>query len=463
MTHYVLDARTATPHFPGIGRYMTNLAAALAPLLASDECLTILHHSDHPPALPDSPAVTLVPVDVSPFALAQQWQIPRLLRGFASRNQESGIRSQESGVRSERAAAQPRSSVVGRRSSVLYHSGFNLMPYAPGVPTIVTLHDLIPLLMPEQSSGRARLLARWANVLALRAARVALAISEATRRDYLAHFRVPAERIITTPLAADRAFRPQPDAAIAALRARYALPERYVLYLGSNKPHKNLVGLIEAWQIAPTGSKSANQRINESTNGRISESASQQIGKSAERGSRLTFDVSRTPALAPKHSAGASVTSHASRLVIAGAWDDRYPEAKQRVAALGLGDSVRFLGPVPEADLPALYAGAELFVFPSLYEGFGLPVLEAMACGTPVICSNTSSLPEVAGDAAVQVDPLDVDALATAIGRVLGDEALAEELRQRGLQQAARFTWAQTAQQTLAVYRSQMAGLAQTH
>jgi len=416
MIRYVLDARTATPHFPGIGRYMTNLAAALAPLLASDECLTILHHSDHPPALPDSPAVTLVPVDVSPFALAQQWQIPRLLRGFASREQGAGSRSQESGVRSEGAAVQYPSSVAGRRSSVvLYHSGYNLMPYAPGVPTIVTLHDLIPLLMPEQSSGRARLLARWANALALRAARVALAVSEATRRDYLTHFRVPTERIVTVPSAADPAFRPQPDDAIAALRARLALPERYVLYLGSNKPHKNLVGLIEAWKIA-----------------------NQQVGRSANQ--QIPDHVSR-------------ITHHASRLVIAGAWDDRYPEAKQRVAALGLSDSVMFLGPVAGADLPALYSGAKLFVFPSLFEGFGFPVLEAMACGTPVICSNVSSLPEVAGNAALQVDPRNTDALAAAMDRVLGDAALRQEMRREGLAQAGRFSWTRTAQQTLDAYR----------
>jgi len=125
--------------------------------------------------------------------------------------------------------------------------------------------------------------------------------------------------------------------------------------------------------------------------------------------------------------------------------------------------AVLFPGFVSDDDLPGVYAGAQLLVMPSLYEGFGFPVLEAMACGTPVICSNVSSLPEVAGTAALQVDPRDTDALAAAMDRVLGDEALAEELRQRGLQQAARFTWAQTAQQTLAVYRSQMAGQAQTH
>ena len=380
MTHYVLDARTATPHFPGIGRYVTNLAAALAPLLTSDERLTILHQPDHRPALPDCAAVTLVPVAISPFALAQQWQIPRLLH---------------------------------RLRADVYHSGYNLMPYAPGAPTILTVYDLIPLLMPEQSSGRARLLARWANILALRAARVALAISEATRRDYLAHFRVPAERIIATPLAADPAFRPQPDAAITTLRTRYALPERYVLYLGSNKPHKNLLGLVEAWQMARGEWRAADGEPPTVTRG----------------------------------------TDHALRLVIAGAWDERYPEAQQRVAALGRNDSVVFLGPVAEPDLPALYAGAELFVFPSLYEGFGFPVLEAMACGTPVICSNVSSLPEVAGAAALQVDPRNAGALASAINRVSSDAALRRSMRQEGLVQAGRFSWTRTAQQTLSAYR----------
>lgn len=113
-----------------------------------------------------------------------------------------------------------------------------------------------------------------------------------------------------------------------------------------------------------------------------------------------------------------------------------------------------FLGPVPEADLPALYAGAALFVFPSLYEGFGLPVLEAMACGVPVICSNTSSLPEVAGEAAIMVNPLDVDGLAAAMERVLGDQALREEMSGKGMMQAGSFSWERTARETLQVYES---------
>ncbi|OIO91123.1 MAG: hypothetical protein AUK03_11895 [Anaerolineae bacterium CG2_30_64_16] len=396
MPHYILDTRTATPHFPGIGRYVTNLARGLAPLLARDERLTLFYDPAHPPSVSPTGIAQLVPVATSPFSLQQQWVIPRLLRQIAG------------------------------GAPAIYHSAYILMPYAPGVPTVLTVYDLIPLLLPGQSSGRARLLARTANALALRAARRVLAISAATRADYIRHMGVLPERIMTVPLAADPVFRPQAPAVVAALRSRLYLPERYVLYLGSNKPHKNLVRLVEAWGRANC---------------------------------RLQTACPVVPGIAD------------CRLVIAGAWDDRFPDAQQRAEVLGLADCIRFLGPVAEADLPALYAGAALFVFPSLYEGFGMPVLEAMACGTPVICANGSSLPEVVGDpsagsgqaAAIQVDPLDVDALAATIGRVLGDEALAEELRGRGLRQAARFTWTQTAQQTLAVYRSQMAGPAQTH
>jgi alpha-1,3-rhamnosyl/mannosyltransferase len=113
---------------------------------------------------------------------------------------------------------------------------------------------------------------------------------------------------------------------------------------------------------------------------------------------------------------------------------------------------VIFAGPVAEEDLPALYSGATLFVFPSLYEGFGLPVLEAMACGTPVVCSNVSSLPEVAGDAARLADPLDVDALATTISQALASEELRQAMLRRGMELAAKFSWEQTARETLAVY-----------
>ena len=373
MPHYVLDARTATPHFPGIGRYVTNLARALGPLLAPDERLTLLHDPAHPLAChtersEESLAVQAVPVAISPFALAQQWTVPRLLR---------------------------------RLQADLYHSAYILMPYRPGLPTVLTVYDLIPLLLPQHSTPRARLFVRLTTTLALRASCRVLAISEATRRDYLAHFRLPPERIVIVPLAADPIFRPQPAEAVAAARGRYGLPDRYALYLGSNKPHKNLVGLVEAWG-----------------------------------------------------SAECRVQNAEYQLVIAGAWDERFPEPRRRVVELGLDERVRFLGPVAEEDLPALYSGATLFTFPSLYEGFGLPVLEAMACGTPVVCSNRSSLPEVAGEAAMLADPLNVEELAAAIGRVLADPTLQTAMRAKGLAQAQRFTWQQVGAQTLAVYRA---------
>lgn len=374
MSHYVLDARTATPHFPGIGRYVTSLAQALVPQLRPGERLTLLCHPDHPISLPAGGAVQVYPLAVSPFSLAQQWAVPGLLR---------------------------------RLAADLYHSPYYLMPYRPGVRTVLTVYDVIPLRHPEHSSTRARLLFRLTTALALRSAAQVIAISEAARQDFVADFHVPANRIRAIPLAADPAFRPQPPQVVEDVRRRYDLPDRFVLYLGSNKPHKNLVRLVQAW-----------------------------------------LDVGRRLQVA------------GCRLVIAGAWNPRYPEARMlaeqannlRPSTFNL-QTIVWLGRVPEADLPALYAAAAAFVFPSLYEGFGLPVLEAMACGTPVICSAVSSLPETAGDAALLVDPTDVNALAAALARVLIEPGLAADLRARGFAQAARFNWERTAAETLSIYR----------
>lgn len=388
--HFVLDARTATPHFPGIGRYVTNLARALIPLLTPEERLTVLYDPAHPPALPLTDQVQLAPVPVTPFTLAQQGALPRLLRSLRAD---------------------------------LYHSAYYLMPYRPGVPTVLTVYDLIPLLFPAHSTFRARLLFRWTTWLALRAARRVITISEATRRDLLARFRLPAERVTAIPLAADPALAPQPLAAIADLRARYALPEQFLLYLGSNKPHKNLVRLVEALAKAKGEWRIANSEG--------------QMAKGEGRGER---------------GEGRKKGEDGMTLVVAGAWDPRYPEARQRAEALGLGETVRWLGPVPEGDLPALYSAATAFVFPSLYEGFGLPVLEAMACGTPVVCANTSSLPEVAGEAAVYFDPTNVNQVAEVLGRVWGDADLRAALRERGLLRAQAFAWRRTAEQTRQVY-----------
>jgi glycosyltransferase involved in cell wall biosynthesis len=370
VTRYALDARTATDHFPGIGRYVFNLARAMRPLLHGDERLLVLRDPAGSSPWDWTPLaggrLQVVDVPVSPFSPRQQWAIPRLLR---------------------------------RTGTALYHSPYYLMPYRPGRPSLLTVYDLIPLLFPQTVSRRARLFFRWTTALALRAAVRVVAISEATRRDLLAAYRSLLEKVVVTPLAADPAFHPRSPAEVESLRRRYALPERYVLYVGSGKPHKNLTQLVGAW-------------------------------------SRI------------RRSPPATGTS----LVIAGPSDPRYLEPRQRADTLGLDDVV-WLGPVPEPDLPALYTGATVFVFPSLYEGFGLPVLEAMACGTPVACSNTSSLPEVTGDAALTFEPTDAASIADALAHLLGDADLRAELRGQGLRRAAGFSWERTARQTLAQYR----------
>ena len=365
---FCLDARTVHPHFPGVGRYAASLAHALPAVLEPSERLVVLRDQTAPAAWvhgdTGSGRVQVVDVAVSPFSLRQQWVIPPLLR---------------------------------RLDVGLYHSPYYLMPVRPGVPTVVTLHDLIPLRYPQLFTTTQRLIYRVATRLALRASRVVISVSAATAQDVEALLGLSAERVVVIPEAADPSFRPQPDAVVAALRQRLSLPQEYVLYVGSNKPHKNLVRLVEAWaRLRPAGTV----------------------------------------------------------LVIAGAWDARFPQARQRAVALGVTEHVHFIGPVADADLAALYSGALLFVFPSECEGFGLPVLEAMACGVPIACSNVSSLTEVAGEVAVRFAPHDVDAIAAAIASLLRDADRRTDLSRRGVERAAQFSWDAAARATLAVYRN---------
>ncbi len=367
MNSVILDARTATDHFPGIGRYVVNLASALK-RIAPDLDLALLRDPSAATQrllLPNLPALDCA---VSPFAPSQQWRVRSILR---------------------------------RSRAMLYHSAYYLMPYAPGVPSVVTCYDLIPLIYPQYFTAIQRLIFRVAHILALRTARVTLAISEATKNDLIRFLHIDPRRIVVTPLAADAHFQPPARAEVNRVRQQHVLPDRYVLYFGSNKPHKNVPCLVQAFAQSNLQSPTSNLQ-----------------------------------------------------LVIAGHWDERYPQAKELVEQLNLKDRIRFVGAVKDADLPALYGGAELFVFPSEYEGFGLPVLEAMACGTPVVCSNRSSLPEVAGDAALLCDPHDVEAMARAIKQAVTDHALSESLRTRSLARAVRYSWEQTAWRTLSVYQS---------
>ncbi len=273
------------------------------------------------------------------------------------------------------------------------------------VRRVVTVHDVTFLIMPGRYPPLRRWYMRVITTLAARVADAIIAPSHTVRRDVLERLRVGPERVAVVYEAAGERFRPAPDDAVAQTLRREGLAAHpYVLSVGSLEPGKNRARLIAA------------------------------IHALRSRGSQ-------------------------ARLVIVGqpAWG--YERDFALVRRLGLEDRVRFLDYVPAADLPALYTGARVFAFPSLYEGFGLPVLEAMACGTPVVTSNVSATAEVAGDAALLVDPRDVEAIADAIERVLDDERLAADLRARGLRRAADFSWDRAARETLAVYERAQLGV----
>jgi glycosyltransferase involved in cell wall biosynthesis len=279
-------------------------------------------------------------------------------------------------------------------------------------PVVVTIHDLTTFIFPEYAESLA---ARGYNALVAAGARraaVILADSEHTRGDVVKRLGVSKERVQVVYLAAESRFAPVRDAtALAEMRHSLGLPERYLYYIGGLNRHKNLGGLLEAYKSL----------------------------------------ASRLP--------------DAPELVIAGrAQSDNprvFPDLPARARELGLADRVRFLGHVAEEDKHLLYAAAELFVFPSLYEGFGLPPLEAMACGTPVVCSAAASLPEVVGTGDIGgllVDASDPGALAGAMQAVLTSPDLQARLRAAGPMQAARFSWERTAAETMKAYERAAGG-----
>ena len=270
---------------------------------------------------------------------------------------------------------------------------------AGGARTVVTIHDVFPWVYPATSTLLETLIYRLWLPRVLPRVDAVLTDSQASKADIARHLNVSPARIRVIPLGVNEAYRPEPAERVAAVASRYGLPDQYLLYLGSTRKHKNLRGMLSAYD-------------------------------------RLQ-GMRPTPVLVL-----VGVTPEECRTLL--------------VEVLGnsaLQRSILCLSYVAEADLPVLYSGARLLVRPVLYEGFGLPVLEALACGTPVVCSNVASLPEVVGDAAITVDPANVEALAGAMHRVLSDPGLHQELRRRGLERAAGFTWARTARQTVAVYR----------
>jgi glycosyltransferase involved in cell wall biosynthesis len=296
-------------------------------------------------------------------------------------------------------------SVLRRDRVDLLHAMAFVSPLMSPCPTVVTVLDLGFLYYPEAIKRGRRLYLQWMTHLSVRRARRVIAISANTRRDIIARFRVAPERVETVYCGVDRRFQPLPAQDVAAFRQQKGLPERYILFLGTIEPRKNVTSLLSAYAQL----------------------------------------VERAP-----------VETSGLALVIAGAKGWFYRDVFTQVEALGLAQRVHFPGYVPEAEKPMWYNAATCFCYPSLYEGFGLPPLEAMACGVPVITSDTSSLPEVAGDAARMVPPLDVDALCTALHELVTKPSLRAELAQRGRRQAQRFSWEQAARQTVQIYHLAM-------
>ena len=282
----------------------------------------------------------------------------------------------------------------------IYHEP-NYFPYRTALPIVTTIHDLSPLRFPDTHTEQSRRLWKKLLPVALRRSRVILTDSDFIRREIVETLKVPPERVWAVHLGVTATFRPL---ATHDLHARLAplslIPRQYILAVGTLEPRKNLAMTLDAYQALPAS------------------------------------------------------LLRAYPLVIVGLRGWLTKDLDFRLAPLAATGRVRVLGYVPEETLVALYCGAQMLVYPSLYEGFGLPPLEAMACGTPVVVSNRASLPEVVGDAGLQVEPDDVSALTDAMVRLIDDQGMWRRLTEAGLERSRRFTWERCALATLDAYRS---------
>jgi glycosyltransferase involved in cell wall biosynthesis len=362
----LFDVRLLPPVVTGIGRYLSHMLYWFDKLRPDDIALHALCSSDQSIAT-NTPRRTLSGIGASakPLGLLQQFVIPP---------------------------------VIHRSGCDLYHYTYYDPPWSAGRPLVATCYDIEPLRHPELFSHRIVWYYRLFTLRLKYADRV-IVISEQTKRDLIELRGIRPERIQVAYLAAEEGFKVIDNLRkLHEMRVRYSLPDRYVLYVGNCRPHKNVSRVVEALAIIR----------------------------------QYEPDIS---------------------LVIVGGYDSGRPAVEQTIRSLGLEPAVQFLGRVPESDLPLLYNGADVFVFPSLYEGFGLPVLEAMACGTPVVTSDRASLPEITGSAAMIVDPLQSQSIAQAVLRLLHNGDVARHYVHAGLVQAQRFSWRQCAEQHLDVYR----------
>jgi len=277
----------------------------------------------------------------------------------------------------------------------LVHGPVFVGPLVAPCPIVITIHDLSFMRFPDFFRPGNRLYLKTMTRLSARRARRLIAVSEHAATEAAHLLGIPRRNIDVVYHGVDPAFRPLPAADVTAFRRRRELPEQFVLFVGTLEPRKNIARLIEAF---------------------------------------------------------ARIYDGQVKLVLVGGKGWLYEDLFARVEELDVREGVRFAGYVPSEELPLWYNAARAFAYPSSYEGFGMPVTEAQACGTPVLTSNCSSLPEAAGDAALLIDPQDVEAIATGLQQLLNDSSLRETLRGRGLAHARTFNWSRTARQTTQAY-----------
>lgn len=371
-----VDVSAAVNGRAGLGRYAGSLAAALA-AAHPNEIALFANSARHPAGIPPELAALprrMVRLGYKPWRmLVWMGQLAHVGFDFL---------------------------IPGAR---LFHATEHLLLPLRSTPSVLTVHDLIYRLFPQHHKRLNYWYLNAAMPLYVRRASAIIAISQATKRDLVHHYRVAPDKVHVVHEAAAPQFAPQPPEKVSAVRARYGLPERYILTVGTIEPRKNLERLVAALAA-------------------------------------LRRD---DPAV---------------RLVVVGGLGWLYEGFFRAIEAHGQADAVLRPGYIPDNDLPAVYSGAMVTAVASLYEGFGLPILEAMACGSPVVCSDRSSLPEIGGDAARTVDPEDVEAMAEALRRVLGDADLRAEMRRAGERRAAAFSWERAARETWAVYEGVLHG-----
>lgn len=287
--------------------------------------------------------------------------------------------------------------ILSKENPDLVHWHYFLKPLSGKFQEVLSVYDTIPLLFPHQIKPHERLIYKILCPLAAKRAKVVIADSEAAKQDIVKLLGVPEENIRVVYLGVESRFSPRENGDRELFRKIHNLPERYVCYIGNHKPHKNVPKLVQAF-------------------------------------AHIQDEV-------PHH------------LVFSDGFGPDILRTKKAVEESGVANRTLFLRSLSDSDLPLLYSAAELFVFPSLYEGFGLPVLEAMACGTPVVSSNAASIPEVLGEAGKLVDARDVNQLADAMFTVLNNGNLRAEMSLRGIERCKMFSWEETARQTLNVYR----------